>query len=248
MFARERIAGTSQVVFATKFADTSVRNKLLADLPAEEMSVISPHLHHVVLRRSEPLVERAKPITDLYFLDEGWASVVAMSAVRPVEVAMVGAEGMVGVSYVFGTKTAALNCVMQAPGRAHRIYAERFMLILRRMPCLKERVDTYVFQRLLQLCDGLVAATVGTLEARVARAILMCHDRGIGDEITITQDQLARKVGANRSGITNALHFLEGEKAILSQRRRIVVRSRSSLEQAASGTYKVKGVRVRDER
>ncbi|MDR3486880.1 MAG: Crp/Fnr family transcriptional regulator [Bradyrhizobium sp.] len=210
---------------------------LLDQLPEVESRLVEQYLQAISLRPNERLVEKERPISQIYFLDEGWASVMSTGSVRPVEVAMIGPEGMVGISVFLGATLAVNNCLMQTNGKGRRIATGDFQRILPEMPILRQRITAYVHDRLLQSYNAVVATTVGSLEARVSRAILMCHDRSASDEITITQDQLARKIGANRAGVTNVLHLLEGQRVIASRRRCILIIDRARLEKAAAGTY-----------
>jgi CRP-like cAMP-binding protein len=213
------------------------RNSLLEQLPDNERTLLDRDLHSVTLRPYERLVEKQKVISQVYFIDEGWASVMSTGSMRPVEVAMVGAEGMVGISVLLGSTVAKNNCIMQTEGRGRRIATDRLMEVLPQAPALRSAILFYVHQRLLQSYSAVVATTVGSLEARVARAILMCDDRTQSGEVSITQDELARKIGANRAGVTSVLHLLEGQQIIRSQRRRVVIIDRQRLEKAAAGTY-----------
>lgn len=212
-------------------------NALLENLPVDESRLIERDLRAIDLQPNERLVEKEKAISQIYFLDEGWASVMSTGSMRPVEVALVGREGMVGLSVFLGATTAVNNCLMQTYGRGRRMATESFQNILPQMPAFRGRITAYVHQRLLQSYNAVVAATVGSLEARVSRAILMCHDRSSSDEITITQEQLARKIGANRAGVTNVLHLLEGQRVIISKRRCVLILDRVQLEKAAGGTF-----------
>jgi CRP-like cAMP-binding protein len=228
----EQLDGVSYTPF-----HNSSRNLLLDQLPENESRLVEQYLQAVSLRPNERLVEKEKAIGQIYFLDEGWASVMSTGSVRPVEVAMIGPEGMVGISMFLGAMFAVNNCLMQTNGKGRRIATGDFRKILPEMSILRQRITAYVHDRLLQSYNAVVATTVGSLEARVSRAILMCHDRSAGDEITITQDQLARKIGANRAGVTNVLHLLEGQRVIASRRRCVLVIDRARLEKAAAGTY-----------
>jgi CRP-like cAMP-binding protein len=228
----EQLDGVSHTSF-----HNSSSNLLLDQLPDSESRLVEQYLQAISLRPNERLVEKEKAISQIYFLDEGWASVMSAGSMRPVEVAMIGPEGMVGLSVFLGATVAANNCLMQTNGKGHRIATGNFQRILPEMPILRQRITAYVHDRLLQSYNAVVATTVGSLEARVSRAILMCHDRSASDEITITQDQLARKVGANRAGVTNVLHLLEGQRVIASRRRCVLIIDRARLEKAAAGTY-----------
>src|ERR1700733_3597603 len=97
------------------------RNLLLDQLPENESRLVEQYLQAVSLRPNERLVEKEKAIGQIYFLDEGWASVMSTGSVRPVEVAMIGPEGMVGISVFLGAMFAVNNCLMQTNGKGRRI-------------------------------------------------------------------------------------------------------------------------------
>ncbi|CCD95825.1 putative Transcriptional regulator, Crp/Fnr family [Bradyrhizobium sp. ORS 375] len=213
------------------------RNALLDKLPGHELDALGPVLHPVKLRANERLIEKHQPIIHAVFLDEGWASVMSTGSMRPVEVAVVGAEGVVGACILLGVAADTNNCIMQTDGRGRRVAASVLIQLLPQTPVLRSRMLFYIHQALLQSYNAVVATTFGSLEARVARGILIHHDRSLGDEISITQDELARKVGANRAGVTAVLHLLEGQQIIRSKRRCVLVVDRQRLEKAAAGTY-----------
>jgi CRP-like cAMP-binding protein len=76
-----------------------------------------------------------------------------------------------------------------------------------------------------------------TLEMRLARWLLMCHDRLDGDDIEITHEFMAMMLGVRRAGVTTSLHILEGNRLIRSTRGLVTVRDRDGLEKLADDAY-----------
>src|SRR5215469_9986844 len=104
----------------------SIKNRLLAGLPPEELSHLIEHLEPVTLPRKRVLYEVGAPLEHVYFIEEGLASVLTtMEDGASSEVGMVGPEGLIGVSALLGGQHSAQHIVMQLPGRGHHITAHR---------------------------------------------------------------------------------------------------------------------------
>ena len=104
-------------------------------------------------------------------------------------------------------------------------------------PTLRKLLSRYVFSELVQSRQtAFVNATFG-IETRLARWLLLCHDRANGDELTVTHEFLSMMLGVHRSGVTLALQNLEGAGRIRAKRGRIQVLGRDRLIEIASGSY-----------
>jgi CRP-like cAMP-binding protein len=102
---------------------------------------------------------------------------------------------------------------------------------------LRELLLRYVQTLLIQTAQSAVANARYQIEARLARWLLMCHDRVEGDEIALTHEFMAMMIGAQRSGVTVALHILEGAAMIRSKRGRVIILDREKLEDLAGDSY-----------
>jgi hypothetical protein len=122
-------------------------------------------------------------------------------------------------------------------GEGYRIRADAFTELLRERPSLMTLMLRYVQVMLVQTEQTALANGRLSIEKRLARWILMCHDRMDGDELNFTHELLSVMLGVRRPGVTVATHVLEGCKMIKATRGRLTVLSREKLEEAAGGSY-----------
>jgi CRP-like cAMP-binding protein len=216
----------------------SFRNRLLAALKAPEQDLLFPLLETVPLNLRQVLEFRGEPVTHAYFPESGVASVVARTLHHwQIEVGMIGFEGMTGLSVPLGVDRAANETVVQGAGSAVRIAAAQLREVLTKSPVLHRLFGRYVHVFMCQASQTALANGRARLEERLARWILMWHDRLGHDDIPITHDLLSLMLGVRRPGITVALHVLEGLHLIKSSRKLITVLDREGLVREANGAY-----------
>jgi CRP-like cAMP-binding protein len=214
-----------------------IQNRLLKKLSPEDSARMLPTLELVDLAAKDVLLRPDEVIDYVYFLESGVVSVLAMGGEeRPIEVGMFGAEGMSNFVVRPGDKSYFLTQVM-LPGRAWRLDAKRFGEALKALPTLMEVVLRYKDAIAVQFGYTAFANGVFTLEERLARSILMAHDRAGGDQLRIVHDTFAGLMSVRRSGVTTAMHVLEGELAIKAVRGIITVRDRDKLVELAGSSY-----------
>lgn len=172
----------------------------------------------------------------VYFPESGIASVIAVSTSKKVETAMIGFEGMTGTSLVLGGDRAPLLVLVQAPGWALRLSREDFLATLD-VPDLHRLWLRYAHVLMVQITHTALANGTGTLVQRLARWLVMWSDRVQEPNFRVTHDYIAVLLGVRRAGITVALHILEGEHLIRSDRNHIAVLDRAGLVAAAAGFY-----------
>ncbi len=120
---------------------------------------------------------------------------------------------------------------------ALRIDAERYLDAIARSDTLHAALLRYVQTALVQSAQSMATNATQRVEARLARWLLMCHDRIDGDEIALTHEFMSMMIGAERSKVTITLHVLEGAGLIRAERGRIVIRDRGKLEELAGDGY-----------
>lgn len=214
------------------------RNNLLNLIPRKDFHALSPSLEHVVLEERHILERPQQKIEFVYFIETGVASIVAFSPDgKEIEIGLVGYEGMSGGSLILGDTVSPFECYTQMKGSAYRLPADAFMRVLEQSAPLTRFMNQYA--RMLWIQTGYTALSNGKvkLEARLARWLLMVHDRMPGDNYEITHEFLALMLGARRPGVTTALHALEGAGAIRSRRKMINIRNRERLKHMAGGVY-----------
>jgi CRP-like cAMP-binding protein len=210
-------------------------NRLLRAVPPTERFLAS--LERVKLEKGEELERPDTPVTHVHFPESGLLSVLATARSRKIEVGMIGFEGMTGSSVVLGAPPAHVILV-QSPGVVLRLPVEEFRASLA-VPAVQARWLHYVHVLMVQATQTGLANGQGSLVERLARWILMWHDRIREPEIDVTHGYISILLGVRRAGVTVAMHRLEGDRLIRSTRNRITVLNRDGLVRAANGFYGV---------
>jgi CRP-like cAMP-binding protein len=213
-------------------------NLLLQGLPDGELARLEARLQPVSLNPAARLVAQGDRFEHVYFIESGIASFVGNTPERRgVSINLVGREGLIGAELALGVDRAAHDCIVRLPGTASRIHAAELQAFLQDHTVLRARILSFVHALMVQGADTAVSNGMLTIEPRLARCLLMCHDRIDGDELPITHGTLAAMLGVRRASVTVGLHILEGERMIRSLRGRIIVFDRARLEHAARGCY-----------
>ena len=216
------------------------RNKLLSLVQGQHRDVLAGHLALVEIKAGEVLEYRNQPITHVYFPESGIASVIATDGrARRMEAGPFGRDGMSGVAVILEAQQSPHETVVQVPGSAYRIPAETLMRILETQPGARRLFLRYAQAFAVQTAQTALSAAHAVLEVRLARWILMLHDRMDGDEFSLTHEFMSLMLAVRRPGVTVALHELEGRGLIRSKRGWLLVRDRKGLELACGGLYGV---------
>jgi CRP-like cAMP-binding protein len=215
----------------------TIRNRLLRAISSDDFARLIPHLEPVALRLREVLVVPNQPIQNVYFIEEGLASVVAISADDRIEVAHVGREGLTGDPVLLGVEQTPNETFIQVAGSALRIGVDDLRAALDTSPALKALLLRWVHVSMIQTAQSALANGRYTIQERLARWLLMCHDRMDGDDLPLTHEFLSLMLGVRRSGVTEALHVLEGVEIVKAGRGTIRVLNRERLEEIAGGCY-----------
>lgn len=218
---------------------TSCANRLLQTLTAPDFALIAPNLTRVAMESRHVLAEANQAIEQVYFLEDGVASVVtALPDTRPTEVGIFGREGFSGIAILLGTDRSPHRTFMQVEGTAAlRIPAGELLAAAAKSDTLRAVLLRYVQTFLIQTASSAVANAQSRVEARLARWLLMCHDRVDGDEIALTHEFMGMMIAAERTRVTLTLHVLEGAGVIRSKRGRVIVADRERLEEVAGNSY-----------
>jgi CRP-like cAMP-binding protein len=217
---------------------SAVRNRLLLALPPENLAQLLPKLRPVSLPVLKNLLVPQGQIEAVYFMESGWASVVAhLNDGTQAEIGLVGREGMVGLPLVVGVDTAFAETYMQASGTGLQMEAGAF----RRE--LDENRELH--RRLLRYNEAMHAQTAQTaacngrhdLEPRLARWLLMAHDRAEGDDLPVTQEFLSLMLCVYRPSVTVVAGILQRAGMIRYTKGNITVLDRDALEATACDCY-----------
>lgn len=214
-----------------------IGNQLLASLSADDFARLQPHLEPVSLALRQVLIEPNTPIEHAYFPEQGMSSVTNNSSGGKIEVGVIGQEGMVGLPIVLGIDQTPYEHFMQIPGHGWRIAAHDLEQAMAQSRSLHRHLLRYVQASHVQASETAFANANSDIEARLARWLLMCHDRVEGDDIPLTHEFIAMMLGVRRPGVTVALHVLEGMQVIRAKRGLISVLDREKLEELADEAY-----------
>ncbi len=190
------------------------------------------------------LADKAGRIRHVYFPLTGFTSlVIIIDGHKPLELNIIGSEGMLGAEMVLGTNIAPYTSVVQGSGTSLRLSGSTFASLLDSSTELRDICNRYFYVLVEQLAQSIACNCFHEVSQRLARWILMTHDRAEGDELQLTHAFLATMLGVRRSAVTIAAGHLQEQQLISYSRGRILVISRSGLEELSCGCYAA-GVRA----
>jgi CRP-like cAMP-binding protein len=214
-------------------------NGLLRSLSDADFALLAPHLERVTFAVGDLLMAAGDRIESLCFLDNGIAGVLdSLEGDRCYAVGLIGAEGFIGWPLLLGDDRSPYDVVMRAEqGRALRISAARLAEAAAHSVTLHQLLLRFVQTFMVQMGRTIVSSLAHSVERRLARWILLYHDRVRDDDICMTHEEFRLMLGVRRSSVTDALHRLEEQRAIRAVRGRVIVRDRAKLIAMASDTY-----------
>lgn len=219
-------------------APPPIVNLLLNGLPHREQQRVLLHCEPVELMFGAILCETTQPFRYLYFPVRGFISLVtSLGQHRPLELGLIGNEGMLGATLALGIAAAPSRAVVQGSGSALRISATHLRRVLRECPALQRTLQRYLYVTLTQLSQSAACGHFHALEPRLARWLLMTHDRAHADRFYLTHEYLADMLGVRRSGVTIAAGALQLRQLIHYSRGQITILDRDGLEHAACECY-----------
>jgi cAMP-binding proteins - catabolite gene activator and regulatory subunit of cAMP-dependent protein kinases len=217
---------------------STVRNRLLSALTPEDFGLLSPHLEAVDLPFKQVLIAPDEPITHVHFPDSGLGSMLALfEGGGSLEVGMIGQDGMVGVPVILGAETVTQECLMQVPGTGWRMAAAALRKATSQSPSLHAALLRYVMAFLAQVSQTAACNGAHRIDERLARWLLMAHDRCHDDRIPLTQEFLSTMLGVRRAGVTVAASTLQRAGIINYVSGDITVLNRPALEVASCECY-----------
>lgn len=215
-----------------------IRNRLLASLDSTCFAQLAPHLERVSLHRRSILQDHYHPIDAVYFIETGVASVYARTrADGPVEVAVVGRFGLVGVAAILGAGRSPHRSLVQVPGEALRIPPPDLRAAMDASPAIRLHLLSYVNALLTQNAQAALCNGRHDVEKRLCRWLLLAADRLDQTIMPITHDMLAMNLGVRRAGVTQLLGLLQKAGIITIRRGMCEIIDRPSLERRACECY-----------
>jgi CRP-like cAMP-binding protein len=213
---------------------TSLRNQLLTRLSGEDFSCLAPHLRRVEMPFRAALHTAGEPIASAIFPEHGYASMLArLEDGDAAEVGMIGFEGVIGLPLLFGTDRSSVEAMVQSAGSATQLPAEIFQQVCEERPTLRALMLRYAMAFNVQVMMTAACNGRHLVEQRLARWLMMAHDRTDGDEFAMTHEFLSMMLAVRRAGITVAAGSLQRAGYIRYEQGRIRVADRHGLETAA---------------
>jgi CRP-like cAMP-binding protein len=215
-------------------------NRILSELPTEEYERLSPHFELLALSLGDILYYPHDPVTHVYFPNRGSLSIISTFADgNGVEVGVVGNEGVFGTNVVLGSVTTPLEALVQVPGDGLRISAEVIKKEFKAGGLLQDLLLRYTQAFIIQIAQAAACNRAHPVDGRLARWLLMTHDRAMSDELYMTQELIAVMLGTRRAGITEAAGKLQNEGVIRYNRGRIRIIDRARLEAYSCACYAI---------
>lgn len=215
-------------------------NRLLAGLPHDELARLLPELKAVTFASGDIAYESGVQLNYVYFPTSCVVSLVyTMTSGVTAEMGLVGNEGVVGIALFMGGDTVPNQAVIQIAGNAIRMKAETLLQEFRRGGPLQALLLRYTQGLLTQISQTAVCNRVHSVDQRLCRWILLCHDRLKSDELLMTQEFISNMLGGGRQSVTVAAGRLQDAGLIHYARGRIKILDRPGLEAAACECYQV---------
>jgi len=220
------------------FSQSTTKNLLLRAMPAEAFELLMPAMQRVELPVKHELIAVDTPNEFVWFLERGLASVVASSLDNEsIEVGHVGYEGMAGAHVLLKVQQTPNRTFMQVEGEAISVPVSVLFEMLQQVPAASDLLLKYIHCCELQLAHSALANARYNMPERLARWLLMCHDRLRDNDLPLTHEFLSLMLGVRRSGVTNEIHVIEGVHAVKATRGNIRILNREKLEDIAAGSY-----------
>lgn len=218
---------------------SEIKNRLLSRLSRADLALLKPHLVAVDLPLLTQLETGNTRIDAVYFMESGFASVVADGAgMRGIEVGIIGREGMTGLPVVLGNDRSPNDTYIQVAGAAQRISTAKLRWAMDQSVSLHRSLLRYAHAFLIQTANTALANGRSTNTERLARWLLMADDRIDGSELPLTHKFLSIMLGVQRPGVTVAVRVLEKAGFISTRRGVITILDRRELEKMSNGTYR----------
>jgi CRP-like cAMP-binding protein len=215
-------------------------NRILSQLPTEEYERLSPHLETFKLTLGDILQYPQEPLTHVYFPNRGTVSVIAtFEDGEGVEVGIVGNEGVFGINVVLGSISTPHEALVQLAGDALRIPANVIREEFKKGGMLQDLMLRYAQAFIIQIAQTAACNRSHPIGGRLARWLLMSHDRSMNDELLLTHEFIAIMLGTRRAGVSEAAGKLQSDGVIRYKRGHIHIVDRQGLESISCECYPI---------
>ena len=216
------------------------RNLILGSLDSDVFQRLAPRLEKMPLTRGEIVCSPDSKLSHAYFPISG---IISLSHLlengSTVESAMIGNEGMLGVSLFAGGYTMLTEASVQIDGQAYRLPAEALMTEFNRSASMRNRLMRYTLALFAQTSQTAICNSQHSLQQRLCRRLLLALDRLPGNQVHLTQEQIAGSLGVRREGVCEAAGQLQQAGLITSKRGKITILDKKGLTERSCECYQV---------
>jgi CRP-like cAMP-binding protein len=213
-------------------------NRLLATLPKKEYQRLLPSLKRTTLTFGEVLYNPDDTIRHVYFPNDSIISLLSVVADKStLEVGMVGKEGVAGLSVFMGVNVSRTRALVQGAGSAMRMNSAAVRQEANQLGALHRLLHRYTHSLLTQISQSSACNRFHTVDARLARWLLMTGDRLGADEFRLTQDFMSNMLGVRREGVNKAAGMLQSANLVSYSRGQLKILNRLGLEAVACVCY-----------
>ncbi|PYS24842.1 MAG: Crp/Fnr family transcriptional regulator [Acidobacteria bacterium] len=215
-------------------------NQILSALPQDEFERLRPNLREVQLKIGDIVYRPEETIDFVYFVNRGIVSWLAtLEDGNTVEAGVIGPEGVAGVPVLLGARSTPNLGLAQSELFASKISSRDLIVEFRRNGELNRLILRFVHSLFTQVAQTAACNRLHTLDQRLARWLLVTHDRLKGDEFTLTQEFLSRMLGVRRAGVSVAANSLRQSGLIDYHRGNIQILDRPGLESVSCECYEI---------
>jgi CRP-like cAMP-binding protein len=218
----------------------TTQNHILAAFPAAEYERLAPHLDLVEMPLGEVLCESGGRLEHVYFPTTSIVSLqYVLESGASAEIAVVGNEGILGISLFMGGETTPSRALVRSAGHGYRLKAHLLQQEFNRAGPVLRLLLRYTQALITQMTQTAVCNRHHSVEQQLCRALLLSLDRLSTDSLLMTQELIANVLGVRREGVTEAAGNLQRAGLIRYSRGRIDVLDRPGLEKSACECYRV---------
>ena len=238
---------TDQTIMHSIITCDPRENHLLCALTKPEFQLLVPHLELTTLSRSEVLIEAYDKLQYVYFPVTATASLLCwLDDGATVEVAMVGNEGIVGVSALMGREDSFMQVIVRQPGHGYRVSIKSLEKVFarsrgRRSGIFNKLICRYEQSLLIQMAQATACSRRHLLEQQLCTWLLSCFERGHSNALIMTQESIGFALGVRRESITEVAKKLQDAEIITYRRGYIELKNKAALESRACECNKVFG-------
>jgi CRP-like cAMP-binding protein len=216
------------------------RNFLLCSLPPAERELVLPNLEPVIFSLGKTVYEPGEHVDYCYFPTSSVVSLLyTMEDGSTAEMGLVGNDGVTGVAVILGGESTCSRAVVAVAGDAFRLPAKRLQQEFEHCGPLQQLLLRYIQALITQVSQTAVCNRLHSVEQRLCRWLLLCHDRKNRSDLLMTQELIANMLGGRRESVTVAAGHLQDAGLIHYCRGRISILDRGGLESNACECYRI---------